>query len=297
MDSSRRMNRDVLSLFDGISTLQYVLRKTGRDFSNYYASEIDKHAITVTQDNFPGTIQLGDVRGVNGQDFEGIWLLSGGSPCQNLSVANIGREGLKGEQSKLFYDFVRIKEEAKPEYWLYENVASMSTGDRDTISEALGSEPYNINSKIFSVQDRRRLYWTNIPVDPIKGISNPTIISDIVEEGYENKTIHDKYENEIVFEDLSKRMVGYIKNKNRGNRIYSSSGKAITLTASSGGIGAKTGLYLINGVVRRLSPIEAEACQGLPPNYTASVSESQRYKQAGNGWNVQTIEFLLRNLN
>jgi site-specific DNA-cytosine methylase len=297
MDSSKKTNRDVLSLFDGISTLQYVLRKTGRDFDNYYASEIDKHAIAVTQDNFPETAQLGNVRNVNGRDFEGVWLLSGASPCQNLSVANIGREGLKGEQSKLFYDFVRVKEEARPVFWIYENVASMSSKDRDCISAALGSEPYNINSKIFSVQDRRRLYWTNIPVDSVKGISNSTIISDIVEEGYDNKTIQDKYENETVIEDLSKRMVGYIKNKNRGNRIYSSNGKAITLTASSGGIGAKTGLYLINGVVRRLSPIEAEACQGLPANYTASVSESQRYKQVGNGWNVQTIEFLLKNLN
>lgn len=290
-------NKDVLSLFDGISTLQYVLCEMSKSFDTYYASEIDKHAIAVTQDNFPGTVQLGDVRGVDGKDFKGVWLLAGGSPCTDLSISNIYRKGLEGENSKLFYDFVRIKEESEPKFWLYENVASMSREDRDTISSTLGSEPYHINSEIFSVQDRRRYYWTNIPVCSMEGISDPTLVSDIVEEGYENRTIQDKYENEIVIEDLSKRMVGYIKNKNRGNRIYSQNGKAITLTANSGGIGAKTGLYLINGVVRRLSPIEAEACQGLPPNYTASVSESQRYKQIGNGWNVQTIEFLLRNLN
>lgn len=90
-------------------------------------------------------------------------MLIGGSPCTDLSVAKQNREGLKGENSKLFWEFVRALKEVKPKYFLLENVASMSKNDRAIITEAMGVEPILINSALVSAQNRRRLYWTNIP--------------------------------------------------------------------------------------------------------------------------------------
>jgi len=66
---------------------QIALNRAGITYDNYYASEIDKHAIKVTQHNYPNTIQLGDITQINGSDLPPITLMFGGSPCQNLSFA------------------------------------------------------------------------------------------------------------------------------------------------------------------------------------------------------------------
>ena len=112
---------NVLSLFDGISCGQIALNRIGITYENYFASEIDKFAIKVTMENYPKTIQLGDVTKLNTETLPKIDLLIGGSPCTNLSSAGNGK-GLEGDQSKLFYDYVRILNEVKPKYFLLENV-------------------------------------------------------------------------------------------------------------------------------------------------------------------------------
>lgn len=155
---------NVLSLFDGISCGQIALRRAGVRIDKYYASEIDKYAIQVTQHNFPKTIQLGDVTKIDFTQFIGkIDLLIGGSPCQDLSVAKNNRKGLEGSRSGLFYKYVEALKIIKPKYFLLENVASMRKEDRETITNILGVEPIMINSALLSAQQRKRLYWTNIP--------------------------------------------------------------------------------------------------------------------------------------
>lgn len=159
--SSTDLGLNVLSLFDGMSCGQLALQKAGIKINKYFASEIKPHAIKVTQHNFPNTIQLGDVRNVNGYDLPKIDLLIGGSPCQDLSRGNAVRDGLQGEKSGLFYEYLRLLKEVKPTYFLLENVI-MEGEHFIEITEQLQTEPVRINSSLVSAQLRDRLYWTNI---------------------------------------------------------------------------------------------------------------------------------------
>jgi len=149
----------ILSLFDGMSVAQQALKNIGADVEVYYASEIDEYAMAVTQSNFPDTFQMGSVVGVIVDDLEPMDLLIGGSPCQDLSIAKKGREGLSGSRSGLFWEYVRIRDEVKPKYFILENVASMPKEAKDTISEALGVQPVMINASLVSAQNRKRLFW------------------------------------------------------------------------------------------------------------------------------------------
>jgi site-specific DNA-cytosine methylase len=171
---------NVLSLFDGMSCGQIALKKLGAKVDNYYASEIDKYAISIVEKNFPNTIHLGDVTKITSVPYNvKIDLLIGGSPCQGFSKSG-NRLNFEDPRSKLFFEFVRILKLTKPKYFMLENVV-MNKESRDIISEYLGVEPIEINSNLVSAQSRRRLYWTNIPnvtVPEDKGI----VIRDILED-------------------------------------------------------------------------------------------------------------------
>ena len=146
---------NVLSLFDGVSCGQIALERAGIKVDNYYASEIDKHAITVTQNNYPNTIQLGDVQKWHEWELPKIDLLIGGSPCQGFSFA--GKQlNFNDPRSKLFFEFVDVLKYYKPKYFLFENV-KMKQEYQDVITEHLGVEPIEINSSLVSAQNRIRL--------------------------------------------------------------------------------------------------------------------------------------------
>ena len=172
----------VLSLFDGISCGRVALQRANIPVAKYYASEIDKYAIQVTQKNWPDTIQLGDVKNVWARNLPKIDLLIGGSPCQDLSIAG-NRAGLEGERSGLFWHYVRLLRTCKPKYFLLENVASMPKEAKQIITREIGVEPILINSALVSAQQRKRLYWTNIP-----NITQPKdkeiLLRDVLESGY-----------------------------------------------------------------------------------------------------------------
>ena len=151
----------VLSLFDGISCGHIALDRAGLKVKQYFASEIDKYAIKVTMKNYPETIQVGDITKLKGSDFPHINILMGGSPCQGFSFA--GKQlNFKDPRSALFFEFVRLLKECNPDYFLLENVR-MKKEYQDVISGELGVEPIEINSALVSAQNRKRLYWTNIP--------------------------------------------------------------------------------------------------------------------------------------
>ena len=152
---------NTLSLFDGMSCGQIALNRAGILYDNYYASEIDKHAIQVTMKNYPKTIQLGSVLDIKGSDLPQIDLLIGGSPCQSFSNAG-DKKGFDGK-SGLFWEYVRILKETKPKYFLLENVL-MKKEWEDIITNELNVIPTEICSSLFSAQQRKRLYWTNIPL-------------------------------------------------------------------------------------------------------------------------------------
>lgn len=158
----------ILSLFDGISCAQVALKKRRIKIEAYYASEIDRNAISISLDNFPDTKHVGGVLAVNRFNFPHIFdskidLLIGGSPCQDLSIAKANRKGLRGDRSGLFWEYVRILKELKPRYFILENVNSMPKEDRQIITQTLGVEPIMIDAALVSAQRRKRLFWTNIP--------------------------------------------------------------------------------------------------------------------------------------
>lgn len=298
----------VLSLFDGISCGRVALERAGINVENYYASEIDKYAIQISMKNYPDIIQIGDVTKVNGKDLPKIDLLIGGSPCQGFSIS--GKQlNFNDPRSVLFFEYVRLLKECKPKYFLLENV-KMKKEYQDVISRELGVEPIEINSALLSAQNRKRLYWTNIPVIGLpedRGI----FLNDIIESGecdrlksyaidsnYYNgcnlKTYIEKYRKQIVFEKNKPLKIGNINNNAQSGRIYSIENKSTTLNANGGGQGAKTGLYFTNDIVRKLTPIECERLQTLPDNYTHGISNTQRYKCLGNGWTVDVIAWIFR---
>jgi len=286
---------NILSAFDGCSCLQVALGKTGIQYENYFASEIDKYAQKITQKNFPDTIQLGDIHFVSGQRLPKIDLLCGGSPCQDLSIAG-KRKGLKGSRSGLFWEYVRLLKETKPRWFILENVASMSKENRDIITEALGVEPVMINAALVSAQNRKRLFWTNIPVEQPE--DRKIYLKDVLESGCDKSLIvNAKYEINANLKPLVEKpiRIGQIGKGGQGDRIYSIEGKSVTLSALGGGRGAKTGLYLVNDDVRKLSPVECERLMGLPDNYTKAegVSATQQYKMIGNGFPSDVIAHIL----
>ena len=146
----------------------------------YYASEIDKYPIKVTQANFPNTIQLGDIQDIQPYQWQqSTDILVGGSPCQGFSFA--GKQlNFSDERSKLFFEFVRLRDKLKPKYFLLENVV-MKKEYQDVISSYLGVQPLMLNSSLFTAQNRKRLYWTNFPIDcDIQ--DKEIVLQDILEE-------------------------------------------------------------------------------------------------------------------
>lgn len=411
---------NVLSLFDGMSCGRIALERAGIKVENYFASEIDKYAIQVAKHNFPNTKHIGSVVDVKGNDLPKIDLLIGGSPCQGFSFA--GKQlNFDDPRSKLFFEFVRLKNECNPTYFLLENV-KMKKEYQDVITEHLGVEPIEINSNLLSAQNRKRIYWTNIP-----GVSIPNdkgiLLKDIVHENESIDTalngnyaewfaknaefqLSKKYSSlspdkaitmtarqyaswngnywfeilseyivpfdktlQILDKEVQRGKVGYFRKDSQANRVYYIHDKAITLTGEAGGGAAKMGQYLfghtkrnsqgdrvhteeeksctlnaasggtagkgnllfgcitpdriekrqngqrfndgkkfytltaqdkhgvlIEGYVRKLTPIECERLQTVPDNYSAIVSKSQRYKMLGNGWTVDVIAHIFGGL-
>ena len=275
---------NVLSLFDGMSCGQIALNKAGVKYQKYFACEIDKYAIQVTQHNYPETIQIGDVLNVKGSDLPKIDLMFGGSPCQGFSFA--GKQlNFDDPRSALFFEFVRLKDDLKPRYFLLENV-KMKKEYENIITEFLGVEPILINSNLVSAQNRERLYWTNIP--NVQQPKNKNIfVRDILDYSSAHKILSEKTINKHNF---------YIKN-------YKPIGKSPTLTTE---LAHGTGKNItpkchyeikeITGEDRVFSPLECERLQTVPDNYSSIVSNTQRFKMLGNGWTVDVVAHIFKNI-
>tara|TARA_E500000318_G_scaffold86843_1_gene83623 strand:- start:143 stop:1327 length:1185 start_codon:yes stop_codon:yes gene_type:complete len=389
----------VLSLFDGMSCGQIALDQLGIKVDKYYASEIDKYAIQVTQKNYPNTIQVGDVTKLDPKDFADVDLVMGGSPCQGFSFA--GKQlAFDDPRSALFFEFIKLLKAIKPKYFLLENVR-MKKEFLDIISQevskcypeiAFGIEPVLINSALVSAQSRQRYYWTNIlniqqPEDRdivlrdiLETEPNPEFYHgqksiEYMERGNEKwqqtgKRRADRYEQTAdkeksftitenwhkgvpynYFKETKPKQVGMasdIKGHDILRRVYSPEGKSPTLNSMGGGnrepkavtggafrgraydkdgkrmdrdgssvanktkqmlelrkdhkSNAITTVYKDSVAVsedltwRKLTPLECERLQTVPDNYTNHVSNTQRYKMLGNGWTVEVIKHILRNM-
>jgi len=325
----------ILSLFDGISCARVALERAGIPVETYYASEVDKYAIEISKKNYPDIIQLHDVRDItnpqinpfsnNVLKLDDIDLLIGGSPCQDLSIAKKNRKGLDGERSGLFWEYVRILNEVKPKYFILENVNSMPKEAKELITKTLGVEPIMINASLVSAQNRKRLFWTNIPnvtLPEDRGI----FLRDVLDYGENNVQKNSwKYKEgkprfyegkcptlsanmgtagghvpyaltEKRTEEAKKLRSEYMKKTGKDfsprrmkELVPRDDQKANTITTGA----TKESLLLLPQGIRKLTPIECERLQGLPDNYTEGLSNTQRYKCLGNAFNVDVVAHIL----
>ena len=278
---------NVLSLFDGISCGQVAINRLGIKYSNYFASEIDEYAMEVTQANYPKTQQVGDITKINTEDLPKIDLLIGGSPCQSFSISG-DRTGFDGS-SKLFFEYVRVLKEVKPTYFLLENVEMLKEWE-DIITEAVGVEPIHIDSGKLTAQRRPRVYWCNFNVEQPK--DKGLVFRDIYQKDALAFELSDTLKNrfrQTADDDGSKLIIGTTALEGKigqRDRVYGLNNKIPTLTATDY---KQPKQVLVDGLLRKVTPIEFERLQGLPDNYTECLSNTQRYKTTGNGWTVDVI--------
>ena len=280
----------VLSLCDGMSCGQIALERAGLKVDEYYAAEIKKIAIKVTMENYPETIQVGDVNKIsyangilyteNGVFNVGkIDLIIFGSPCQTFSVAMKKelRIGLKNkEKSGLFLECYRILKAVNPDYFLMENVARMRKEDKDYITSLMGVEPIRINSQLVSAQLRDRLYWTNIP-----NVNQPEdkhiYLQDILTSGYTDR----KKARALLVSD-SRPLVS----KDKMLRRYKKTGFTTIVWEDKDD----------NCSIRYLNQIELERCQTVPEGYTKNLSRNEAADLLGDGWTIDVIVHLFKSL-
>jgi DNA (cytosine-5)-methyltransferase 3A len=277
--------KNVLSLFDGMSCGQIALNKVGIQYDNYYASEIDEPAISVTQHNYPNTIQMGSITELQSSQLPKIDLLFGGSPCQSFSNAGNGT-GFDGK-SGLFYDYVRLLKECKPTYFLLENV-KMKKEWQDIISAELGVQPIKINSNLVSAQNRERLYWTNIPVVGLPD-DKQIYIEDILDNQFDSKYWLKERNAELLSKKVSIEGAPDICCIDVYNKKFKKDRKSPTLTLPH-----HNSLRLLqDGKFRKLTPNECERLQTVPVDYTnTGIADIHRYSMLGNGWTVDVIAFI-----
>ncbi len=315
---------NILSLFDGISCGRLALIANGVKVDNYFTSEIDKKAIEISQKNFPDNIELGNVSHISESmiaEIQPVDVIFAGFPCQDISTAG-KRAGLEGKRSGLFWEFHRLLK-AVQKYnpkvsFLVENVGGMTAEDRTTISEVLGVEAIMVNSAFFGPQRRKRYYWTNIPQDNLPEQQSSKMLGDVLEHDVDAsiyglpERLREVYEllqdgewwKHLPERNIERRIIETVrqKHKNPGGqtgfwRLYSKTEKAPTLLAQ--GLKQKMTRFVLRdfeGLVRYPTPTEFERLQGLPEGYTEGVADSHRYKMIGNGWNVPTIQWLIKHL-
>lgn len=299
------MGINVLSLCDGMSCGQIALKELNIDVDNYYASEIDKNAIKVTQDNFPNTIQLGDVIALSEdektlKELPKIDLIMFGFPCRSLSNATAGRKeynnGLKGV-SGIFYNCLKIMNwlKANNNYdikFLIENVNSNNKKDLNIVSELVGAVPVLINSNLFSAQDRERLYWTNIEIDPLP-ISCDKVLKDIMDKDVKEEYF---YKQDFIYHGDEKKVCATLNIKGHDilKRVNNKEFKSPTLTSCRGGNTQKK--VFDNGKCRKLTENEYRKLQTIPDWYIMNVAKSHIYNMCGDGWTIEVIKHILKNL-
>lgn len=298
---------NVLSLFDGVSCGRIALDRLGIKPTNYFASEIDKNAIKCSKANWEDITHIGDVTKVSykegvlytesGEYEVEIDLLIGGSPCQDFSSARamgtngVVPQGLKGDKSGLFYEYLRILNEIKTHnpdvVWLLENV-KMKKSNKEALDSYLGVEGKHINSSLLSFQKRSRYYWTSfefsIPED--KGVS----FQDYKEVGELSKYKLNPTASRIRMWSGGNggNSAGSCANVTYSDKVYCLTTKQDRCPNS--------GLVEYEDFCRYLTQTELELAQTVPVGYTSCLSYNQACAVLGNGWTVDVIVHILSNM-
>lgn len=308
-----------IDLFAGIGGFHLALSSFGAKC--VFASEWDKHAAETYEQNFE-IKPKGDITKISEDEIPNHDILCGGFPCQAFSISG-KQKGFDDIRGTLFFDIARIVKKHSPKVLFLENVKNLAKHDEGktltTIIKTLEELNYNVFTKIFNAsnfglpQNRERVYIVafskNINSEDFQ-FPNPSneqiCLNDILEDKPINAKIIDRPDIEIykdyaktnsLFEEvelLNKPIqIGKVNKGGQGERIYHPHGHAVTLSAYGGGVGSKTGLYLINGQIRKLSPRECARIQGFPDSFILNKIDSQSYKQFGNSVSVNVLQKIL----
>jgi len=312
-------NIKFIDLFAGIGGFHYALSSVGAEC--VFASEWDAFAADTYTQNFNLKPQ-GDITKIPVNEIPSHDILCGGFPCQAFSISG-KQKGFEDIRGTLFFDIARIVDYHKPKVLLLENVKNLSQHDGGKtlkiIEKTLKNLHYTVFHKVLNAsnfglpQNRERIYIVAFRNDiksntftfP-KPPNPPVCLLDIIENSPTNAKIIERNDIEIYKEYIPQKnifdemtflnkpiQIGKVNKGGQGERIYHPLGHAITLSAYGGGVGSKTGLYLIDGKIRKLSPRECARIQGFPDSFILNKSDAQSYKQFGNSVAIDVLQNIL----
>lgn len=308
-----------IDLFAGIGGFHYALASLGAEC--VFASEWDKHASETYKNNF-GLEPNGDITLINETEIPKHDILCGGFPCQAFSISG-KRKGFDDTRGTLFFDIARIVNHHKPKVLFLENVKNLAKHDEGktltTIIKTLEELEYTVFNKVFNAsnfglpQNRERVYIVafrnninskkfKFPTPTNEQVCLENILEDnptsakVIQRSDINIYKTYKAQNSLFgeIELLNKPIqIGKVNKGGQGERIYHPLGHAITLSAYGGGVGSKTGLYLVKDKVRKLSPRECARVQGFPDEFILNKTDSQAYKQFGNSVSINVLQKII----
>ena len=310
-----------IDLFAGIGGFHLALNKVNGEC--LFASEWDKECQKIYEKNF-NLKPFGDITKIDEKEIPKHDVLCAGFPCQAFSISG-KRQGFKDTRGTLFFDVARIIKHHQPKLILLENVKNFLTHDNgNTISvvkKTLEELNYNVfykvlNSSNFGIpQKRERIYIVGfnkkLKINEFKFPSNQNIFvslkdyllpdsstKELVLDRDDIQLKKDKKIQKDIFGNYPQKPIrlGQVNKGGQGERIYSTNGHAVSLTAYGGGIGSKTGLYLVNNKLRKLSPRECARITGFPDSFSLSENKNHSYRQFGNSVVVNVLDFILKEI-
>jgi len=311
-----------IDLFAGIGGFHYALKSFGAEC--VFASEIDKKASEIYYINH-NLMPKGDITKIKEKDIPSHDILCAGFPCQAFSISG-KQKGFEDTRGTLFFDIARIVNYHKPKILFLENVKNLTRHDKGktlkVILNTLNKMNYNVHFKVLNTskfglpQNRERIYIVAFNKDFYKNSEFNFPVSSIISslnEILENNPVDGRIieREDVVFYknyQLQKNIFGELELPNKpiqigkvnkggqGERIYHPDGHAITLSAYGGGVGAKTGLYKINGRIRKLSPRECARLQGYPESFIFPKSISEAHKQFGNSVSINVLQHIIKEI-
>ncbi len=311
-----------IDLFAGIGGFHYALKSFGAEC--VFASEIDEKASETYQINHK-IKPFGDITKIDEEDIPKHDILCGGFPCQAFSISG-KQKGFEDTRGTLFFDIARIVNYHRPKILFLENVKNFAKHDNGktlkTVLETLRKMNYTVYYKVLNTsnfglpQNRERIYiigfnnsnYQNINFNfPSKNIVSS--LSKILETEPTDGKVITRNDIEIyktytpsknIFDniDLPNKpiQIGKVNKGGQGERIYHPLGHSITLSAHGGGVGSKTGLYQIDGKIRKLSPRECARLQGYPENFILHTSVAEAQKQFGNSVSINVLQYLIKEI-
>jgi len=310
-----------IDLFAGIGGFHIALSRYNAEC--VFASEWDSFAANVYKNNF-GINPFGDITKIKEDEIPSHDILCGGFPCQAFSISG-KQKGFEDTRGTLFFDIARIVKHHTPKILFLENVKNLAKHERGNtlkiIVNTLVELGYDVNYRVLNAseyglpQNRERIFLvcfrTDLGVSNFKfpgPIGKSVSLTDILEENPKAKiiersdiNIYKTFEPQTnIFGELELPnkpiQIGIVNKGGQGERIYSPYGHACTLSAYGGGAGSKTGIYSIDGVLRKLSPRECARVQGFPDSFNIDKNQGQAYKQFGNSVAVNVLKEIIKQI-